>query len=57
MTEAIGWLLDVFAEEDGITLWVLAEERAFLLEQVCTQADEVMIKETPVCEPTQPSLF
>lgn len=35
----------------------LAEERAFLLEQVCAQADEVMIKETPVCEPTQPSLF
>ncbi|MBN8658093.1 MAG: hypothetical protein J0M11_20335 [Anaerolineae bacterium] len=26
MTEAIGWLLDVFAEEDGITLWVLAED-------------------------------
>lgn len=26
MTEAIGWLLDVFAEEDGITLWALAED-------------------------------
>ncbi len=26
MTEAIGWLLDVYAEEDGITLWVLAED-------------------------------
>lgn len=26
MTEAIGWLLDVFAEEDGITLWLLAED-------------------------------
>jgi len=35
----------------------LAEERSFLFEQVCAQADEVMIKETPVCEPTQPSLF
>lgn len=35
----------------------LAEERAFLLEQVCAQADEVMIKEAPVCQPTQPLLF
>jgi hypothetical protein len=35
----------------------LVEERAFLLEQVCAQADEVMIKEAPVCGPTQPSLF
>ena len=35
----------------------MAEERAFLLEQVCAQADEVMIKEAPVCQPTQPSLF
>lgn len=35
----------------------LAEERAFLLEQVCAQADEVLIKEAPACEPTQPSLF
>ena len=26
MTEAIGWLLDVYAEEDGITLWLLAED-------------------------------
>ena len=35
----------------------LAEERGFLLEQVCRQADEVIVKETPVCQPTQPSLF
>lgn len=35
----------------------LAEERDFLLEQVCRQADEVMIQEVPVCRPTQPSLF
>jgi hypothetical protein len=35
----------------------LVEERAFLLEQVCQQADEVMIQEAPVCGPTQPSLF
>jgi len=35
----------------------LAEERGFLLEQVCRQADEVMIKETPVCQPIQPTLF
>lgn len=26
MTEAIGWLLDVYAEEDGITLWLLADD-------------------------------
>ncbi|HMR99263.1 MAG TPA: DNA polymerase domain-containing protein [Anaerolineales bacterium] len=26
MTEAIGWLLDVYAEEDGISLWVLTED-------------------------------
>lgn len=26
MNEAIGWLLDVYAEEDGITLWLLAED-------------------------------
>ncbi len=32
-------------------------ERAFLLEQVCRKADEVLIKEAPVCQPTQPSLF
>ncbi len=25
MTEAIGWLLDVYAEEDGITLWLLTD--------------------------------
>jgi DNA polymerase-2 len=25
MAEAIGWLLDVYAEEDGITLWLLTE--------------------------------
>ena len=35
----------------------LAEERGFLIEQVCAQADEVLIKETPVYQPTQPSLF
>lgn len=35
----------------------LVEERAFLIEQVCTQVDEVMIRETPVYQPTQPSLF
>ncbi len=35
----------------------LAEERGFLLEQVCRQADEVIVKETPVCQPIQPSLF
>lgn len=26
MNEAIGWLLDVYAEEDGITLWLLADD-------------------------------
>jgi DNA polymerase-2 len=26
MTEAIGWLLDVYAEEDGIILWLLTED-------------------------------
>lgn len=26
MTEAIGWLLDVYAEEDGITLWLLTDD-------------------------------
>ena len=35
----------------------LAEDRDFLLEQVCRQADEVMIQEALVCRPTQPSLF
>ena len=35
----------------------LAEERDFLIDQVCRQADEVIIKEAPVCQPTQPSLF
>lgn len=35
----------------------LAQERDFLLEQVCRQADEVIIKEAPVCEPIQPTLF
>jgi hypothetical protein len=35
----------------------LAEERDFLLEQVCRQADEVIIKEAPVCESIQPTLF
>jgi hypothetical protein len=35
----------------------LAEERGFLFEQVCRKADEVLIKETPVCQPIQPTLF
>jgi hypothetical protein len=35
----------------------LVEERSFLLEQVCGQADEVIVKEVPVCQTTQPSLF
>ena len=35
----------------------LAEERGFLLEQVCRQADKVIIKEVPICQSTQPSLF
>ncbi len=35
----------------------LVEERGFLLEQVCRQADEVIIKEVPICQPAQPSLF
>lgn len=26
MTEAIGWLLDVYAEEDGINLWLLTDD-------------------------------
>ncbi|MBV6390990.1 MAG: hypothetical protein KPEEDBHJ_00194 [Anaerolineales bacterium] len=26
MVEAIGWLLDVYAEEDGITLWLLTDD-------------------------------
>ncbi|MCB0117434.1 MAG: hypothetical protein KDD72_00285 [Anaerolineales bacterium] len=26
MDEAIGWLLDVYAEEDGITLWLLTDD-------------------------------
>jgi hypothetical protein len=35
----------------------LAKERDFLLEQVCRQADEVIIKEVPIYQPVQPSLF
>ena len=35
----------------------LVEERAFLFDQVCKQADEVMIKEAPVCQLTQSLLF
>ena len=35
----------------------LAEERGFLLEQVCAQADEVIAKELPVAEFLQPTLF
>ena len=26
MAEAIGWLLDVYAEEDGITPWLLTDD-------------------------------
>ena len=26
MAETIGWLLDVYAEEDGITLWLLTDD-------------------------------
>ena len=33
------------------------EERTFLLEQVCRQADEVLVKEAPICDATQPALF
>jgi hypothetical protein len=35
----------------------LVEERGFLLEQVCAQADEVIVKEPPVAEFLQPTLF
>lgn len=35
----------------------LAQERGFLLEEICRQADDVLIKETPVCGPSQPMLF
>jgi hypothetical protein len=35
----------------------LAEERSFLLEQVFKQADEVIVKELPVAEFVQPTLF
>ncbi len=35
----------------------LVNERAFLFEQVCRKADEVLIKEAPICQPVQPSLF
>ena len=35
----------------------LAEERSFLFEQVCAQADEVIVKELPVAEFLQPTLF
>jgi hypothetical protein len=35
----------------------LVDARDFLLERVCRQADEVIFKEAPVCQPTQPSLF
>ena len=34
-----------------------AEDRDFLIEQVCRQADEVIIKEAPACAPIQPVLF
>ncbi len=35
----------------------LVNERAFLFEQVCRKADEVLIKEVPIHQPVQPSLF
>jgi len=35
----------------------LAKERSLLLEQVCAQADEVLIKEAPATEFIQPTLF
>jgi len=35
----------------------LVNERAFLFEQVCRKADDVLIKEVPICQPVQPSLF
>ena len=35
----------------------LVNERAFLFEQVCRKADEVLIKEVPICQPVHPSLF
>ncbi|MCC6986402.1 MAG: hypothetical protein IT309_08235 [Anaerolineales bacterium] len=35
----------------------LTEERGFLLEQVCRRADEIMIKEVPDGETTQPALL
>jgi len=35
----------------------LAEERGFLLEQVCRQTDEVLVRELPVIEFIQPALF
>jgi hypothetical protein len=33
------------------------EERGFLLEEVCKQADEIVVKEIPAPQPVQPSLF
>jgi hypothetical protein len=35
----------------------LTEDRSLLLKQVCAQADEVLIKEAPVIEFIQPTLF
>ena len=35
----------------------LAEERAFLFDQVCKQANEVMIKEAPATDFIRPTLF
>lgn len=35
----------------------LVEERGFLLEQICAQADEVIVKELPVAEFLQSTLF
>jgi hypothetical protein len=35
----------------------LADERAFLVERVCEQADEVFVREAPLPQMTQPALF
>jgi hypothetical protein len=35
----------------------LVAERAFLLEQVCAQAERVLVQETPAPQVCQPALF
>ncbi len=35
----------------------LAEDRDFLVDQVLEKADSLILKEAPVSQPTQPSLF